>query len=160
VPAEHVRRRPAEVRVVLAVVRAAPCDAGSAAGVTEGDAGVLSGDDVGAVPAPNRPFRWNLVEPDQLGSLLNGCVQPDLWYLDARVACSARVIARSANGHLYFVGRSADSIYDLLAGALADTSWRDRLFRLPLSLRWEADDLSAKEVEQLGPPRRRRACPA
>jgi len=74
------------------------------------------------VPAPNRPFRWNLVGRDQLGSLLDGCAEPDLWYLDELVQCAARVVARAADGNLYFVGRSADSVYDLLAGALAATS--------------------------------------
>jgi len=28
------------------------------------------------------PFRWDLVTPDQLGSLLAGTTQPDLWFLE------------------------------------------------------------------------------
>lgn len=28
------------------------------------------------VPAPNRPFRWRLVRPDQLGALLDGIGEP------------------------------------------------------------------------------------
>jgi hypothetical protein len=98
--------------------------------------------------ADNRPFRWNLVTPDQLGALLDGCTDPDLWYLEDLVTCAAKVLARSDDGRLLFVGRSADSIFDLLSGALADTTWRDRPQRLPFSFRGDADDLTPNEIRQ------------
>ncbi len=86
-----------------------------------------------AVHTPNLPFRWDVVTPDQVGGLLDGVEPPPLWYADELVACTGRVIARSGDADLIFVGRSLDSMYDLLGGALADTSWRDRTHRLPLS---------------------------
>jgi hypothetical protein len=81
------------------------------------------------VTEPNRPYRWDLVRPDQLGELPAGA--PVLWFLDELTACAAKVLARSEDGDLHFVGRSGDSVYDLLSGALTD---RSRLRLLPLSL--------------------------
>jgi hypothetical protein len=72
-----------------------------------------------------------------------------LWFLDELLRCSAKVLARAADGDLHFVGRSADSIFDLLGGALAATSWRDRLHQLPLSLRRDVQSLSRTEVAAL-----------
>jgi hypothetical protein len=101
-----------------------------------------------SLPARNEPFRWDLVNRDQLGSLLEGCAEPDLWYLDDLTRCAAQVVARSADGDLYFVGRSADSVHDLLGGAMAATSWRDRLHILPFSRRGGVDSLTRDEVLQ------------
>ncbi|MFI7060980.1 hypothetical protein ACIBL3_08370 [Kribbella sp. NPDC050124] len=99
---------------------------------------------------PNRPFRWDLVRPDQLGSLLDGVEEPDLFFLDDLVECAARVLAQCADGELYFVGRSVDSLFDLLSGALADTAWSSRLHPLPLSLfRGAGQDLADAELRQL-----------
>lgn len=79
----------------------------------------------------NLPYRWDLVAPDQLGSLLDDTAEPDTWYLDDLAECSGKVLARSGNGDLVFVGRSLDSMFDLLSGALEDT---DRVLRrLPFS---------------------------
>jgi len=65
------------------------------------------------------PFRWDLVSPDQLGSLLAGTAPPSLWFLDELVECTGKVVARSGDGDLIFVGRSLDSMFDLLGGVLA-----------------------------------------
>ncbi|MGW5745699.1 hypothetical protein [Amycolatopsis sp. NPDC003861] len=80
-----------------------------------------------------RPFRWDLVRPDHLGTLLDGLPEPDLWFLDDLIECAAKVLARSGDGELHFVGRSADSVFDLLGGALPDPG---RLHLLPLSTTW------------------------
>ncbi|GAB2868326.1 hypothetical protein [Lentzea nigeriaca] len=77
----------------------------------------------------NTPYRWDLVAPDQLGSLLDGIAMPEPWYLDDLAECAGKVLARSGNGDLVFVGRSLDSMFDLLSGALPDRS----LARLPVS---------------------------
>jgi hypothetical protein len=99
---------------------------------------------------PVRPFRWDLAGEARLGSLLDGVAEPVLWYLDELVACAARVLAQSADGDLYFVGRSMDSMYDLLTGALRKTSWNERLNILPLSMWGTAVmDLTARELNQL-----------
>ncbi|MEV0429522.1 hypothetical protein [Micromonospora sp. NPDC050495] len=97
---------------------------------------------------PTGPFRWDLVSPDQLGGLLDGVADPDLWFLPDLVECAGRVLARSADGDLYFVGRSPDSIFDLLSGALSGTTWQNRCHRLPLSLWSDPDTLTSAEVAQ------------
>ena len=79
------------------------------------------------------PFRWDLITPDQFGTLLDGIERPRLWFIDGLITCAGKVLARSGNGDLIFVGRSLDSMYDLLGGALEGTSWSGRLHRLPLS---------------------------
>ncbi|MFD9957671.1 hypothetical protein [Amycolatopsis sp. NPDC058986] len=81
----------------------------------------------------NRPFRWDLVRPDQLGTLLDGVPTPDLPFLDQLTQCAAKVLARSGGGEIHFVGRSLDSVFDLLSGALDGTSWLGRIHQLPLS---------------------------
>jgi hypothetical protein len=106
----------------------------------------------------NLPFRWDLVTPDQLGSLLAGTTQPDLWFLDALVECTGKVLARSGNGDLIFVGRSLDSMFDLLGGALAHPAARRDMYRLPFSFqrlpirmgawKWRSRPLSAAEQAQ------------
>ena len=80
---------------------------------------------MGELIETNLPFRWDLVTPDQLGSMLAGTTKPDLWFIDDLVQCTGKALARSANGDLVFVGRSLDSMFDLLQGALADLSHRD-----------------------------------
>jgi hypothetical protein len=103
------------------------------------------------------PFRWDLVTPDQLGSLLDGAAPPDLWFLDDLVACAGKVLARSGNGDLCFVGRSLDSMFDLLGGVLAGPIGEQRLHRLPLSFqrpavasgrRWRRRPLTSAELAQ------------
>lgn len=100
------------------------------------------------------PFRWDLIAPDQLGSLLVGTASPDLWFLDELVACAGKVLARSGNGDLVFVGRSLDSMFDLLSGAIADSHGQRRVRRLPLSFqrpgvgswrRWRRRPLTSAE---------------
>ncbi|MEU4691865.1 hypothetical protein [Actinoplanes sp. NPDC023714] len=101
------------------------------------------------------PYRWDLVTPDQLGSLLGGTVAPDLWFLGELVECAGKVLARSGNGDLVFVGRSLDSMFDLLGGALDGTGGTRKLVRLPFSFqraaigagrRWRRRPLTAGEV--------------
>lgn len=92
------------------------------------------------------PFRWDVVNRDHLGQLLRGLPEPNLWYLDELVTCAAQVVARSAGSRLVFVGRSADSIFDLLSGAFAGGAWAERIVRLPFSFRGDARELSAREV--------------
>jgi hypothetical protein len=107
---------------------------------------------------PRLPFRWDLITPDQLGTLIGGIAEPpNLWFLDELTACAGKVLARSGGGDLYFVGRSLDSMFDLLGGALQDTPWRTRLHRLPVSLavpgrlragRWRPGRLTQPQRDQ------------
>lgn len=93
----------------------------------------------GTGPVTRTPFRWDLVSPDQLGSLLDGTAEPSLWFLDSLAECAGKVLARSGNGDLFFVGRSLDSMFDLLSGVFAGSAAGPRLGRLPLSFQrpWE-----------------------
>lgn len=102
------------------------------------------------------PFRWDLVRPDQLGSMLAGAPEPALWFVDDLAECAGKVLARSGNGDLLFVGRSLDSMFDLLSGALAGISTEQRLARLPFSFqrravmlngprKWHVPALSAQQ---------------
>jgi hypothetical protein len=80
--------------------------------------------------------------------MLEGMPVPDLWYADEVTQCGARVLALSGDGDLLFVGRSMDSMFDLLCGALAETTWARRPQILPLSLT-DVDALSAAEIDQV-----------
>jgi hypothetical protein len=102
------------------------------------------------VPEANRPFRWDLVRRDELGRLLDGTEPVNLWFADELVRCAAQVLARCADGDPYCVGRSVDSVFDLLGGALSGTSWQDRVRQLPLSLYGlDGMDLAPGETRQL-----------
>ncbi|GHH55983.1 hypothetical protein GCM10017774_73260 [Lentzea cavernae] len=95
------------------------------------------------------PFRWDLVTPDHLGSLLDDVATPEVAYLTELARCTGKVLARGGNGDLVFVGRSLDSMFDLLGGALEGTG--HVLARLPLSFprRYEysrQEVLRAREV--------------
>ncbi|MFC6081734.1 hypothetical protein [Sphaerisporangium aureirubrum] len=97
---------------------------------------------------PYRPFRWDLVRRDQLGTLLDGVPEARPVFLEELVECAAKILARSGDGDLRFVGRSGDSVFDLLSGALAGTARRDRVRLLPFSYRYD-DPLLPHEVRQL-----------
>lgn len=89
------------------------------------------------------PFRWDVRRREQLGRLTEAGTSPrpywfppphwDETFAEIRTA-SARVLARAGDARLVFVGRSPESLFDYLTGALADTSWADRLDLLSVSM--------------------------
>jgi hypothetical protein len=97
---------------------------------------------------PNRagvvPFRWDVRRREQLGRLLDAPPpgyagwQSTPWeaLLPEVRTCSARVLARSGDARLVFVGRSPENLFDYLTGALADTAWADRCELLSVSIPW------------------------
>ncbi|WP_329180327.1 hypothetical protein [Streptomyces sp. NBC_01477] len=92
----------------------------------------------GRPPAPPQPFRWSLsryggAAEARLGALTDGTGPAGLWHLPELTECTGKVLARSRAADLCFVGRSLDSMYDLLTGALEDAAWPGRPVRLPLS---------------------------
>ena len=91
------------------------------------------------------PFRWNLARREQLGRLVEGppvALHPDT--VAQLRECCTRVIAQAGDSRLVFVGRSPESLYDYLCGALAGTSWEERPVLLNVSMR----DQSAAQVER------------
>ena len=101
---------------------------------------------MGGVQPASPPFRWDLVTPDQLGSLLSGQPEPDLWFAGELTVAAGKVVARSGGGELYFVGRSPDSIFDLLGGAFGGTDEARRLHRLSFAGRDPVDLREARSV--------------
>lgn len=91
-----------------------------------------------AVPPP-QPYRWSLSafgggRPDQLGTLPGPDLSPpDDQFLSALTDTTAKVLARADGADLCFLGRSLDSMYDLLTGALEHSPWDGQLLRLPVS---------------------------
>jgi hypothetical protein len=110
------------------------------------------------------PLRCDLVTPDHLGSLLAGTTPPDLWFLEGLVACAGKVLARGGDGDLIFVGRSLDSMFDLLGGTPAGPATQPRTYRVPLALqrppvridsrRWRRRPLTPAERARAQWPRR------
>jgi hypothetical protein len=100
---------------------------------------------------PAAPFRWDLARREQLGTLVARTPSPQpLWFGAELATCAARVVARSADGDLVFVGRSAESVFDYLSGVLSQTSWRTRLRLLAFSMRFANPlELSTAAVAQL-----------
>ena len=96
-----------------------------------------------------KPFRWNLKKREQLGSLLNNYKsESDLYYIDDIRECAAKVLARSDNRRLIFVGRSPENIFDYLSGVLQHTSWEEKLEHLNISNRArEIDDIAKKNPD-------------
>ena len=89
----------------------------------------------------SRPFRWDVARREQLGTLVRG--EPAESYpefLGDLRRCCARVLGAAGDARLVFVGRSPESLFDYLSGALADTSWASRLALLNLSMRRRADE--------------------
>lgn len=92
---------------------------------------------------PPRPFRWSLsrhggAAEARLGTLTasggDAPAAPGVpWHLGELTVCTGKVLARSHAADLCFVGRSLDSMYDLLTGALEDAGRPGGLRRLPLS---------------------------
>lgn len=85
-----------------------------------------------------KPFRWNLKKREQLGSLLDGEKgSVVLHYLDELRECAAKVLARSDQRNLIFVGRSPENIFDYLSGVLQNTSWEYNIENLNISNRFK-----------------------
>ncbi|MCR9142947.1 MAG: hypothetical protein NXI24_11890 [bacterium] len=86
-----------------------------------------------------KPFRWNIKKREQLGDLL---AEPAAEAYDAYPAelaeCAAKVVARSANKRIVFVGRSPENIFDYLSGVFEGTSHASKLDVLNISNRFAA----------------------
>src|SRR5262245_16608008 len=86
--------------------------------------------------AVGKPFRWNMARSRLMRRLGRGrtSIMPD-HQQDRLLRCAAKVLRAGGGSDLVFVGRSLESVYDLLCGALSRTTWYDRVQLLQLSLR-------------------------
>jgi hypothetical protein len=76
-------------------------------------------------------LRWNIARREQLGRLVTGEPAEGLPSILAEVRrWAARVIAMSGDSRLVFVGRSPETLFDYLTGALSGTSCADRSWRM------------------------------
>lgn len=86
--------------------------------------------------AVGNPFRWNMASSHlmrRLGRGRTSTLPPH--QQDRLLRCAANVVRAGGVSAFVFVGRSLESVYDLLCGALSRTTWYDRLQLLQLSLR-------------------------
>lgn len=96
-----------------------------------------------------KPFRWNLKKREQLGGLLvDDKSSIVLGYLDDLRECSAKVLARSDQRKLIFVGRSPENIFDYLSGIFQNTSWEYKIDNLNISNRFKKIADIAKELPE------------
>jgi hypothetical protein len=100
---------------------------------------------------PAVPFRWDLTHREQLGALVEDVPPPfcSQW-LTTLLPCAARVLAFAGDADPTFVGRSPESLFDLLSGLLLETSWFERLSLLHFSMRhddWQA--IAAKQPQAI-----------
>lgn len=85
------------------------------------------------------PFRWRWSDPLLERHLGRGPALPLPAAHEAELLRVAiQVLRRAGDVDLVFVGRSPENLHDLLSGALWDTTWRERLQLLQLSLRSES----------------------
>jgi hypothetical protein len=98
-----------------------------------------------------RPFRWDVTRRSQLGSLAE-ITPPETYpeFEDDLLFCCAEVLSFAGDSDLVFVGRSPQVLFDLLSGLLSDTSRRDRLHLLNLSLSGEGPP-SEEQVRAIYP---------
>lgn len=97
------------------------------------------------------PFRWDLTKREQLGGLLDG-PPPDYpdGFLDQLRETAAKVMARAGDADLVFVGRSPETMFDYLSGALAGLDRPRSLTLLQMSVRRAStDDLTEAELAPL-----------
>ena len=82
-----------------------------------------------------KPFRWNMSNPSLTKRLKAG--ESQLFEdhdIDRLLRCGASTL-RVGDCDIVFVGRSLESLFDLLCGALSRTTWYDRLQLLQMSVR-------------------------
>lgn len=84
-----------------------------------------------------KPFRWNIAKKEQLGGLLEVPTQKAYpSYEDQLLECSAKIVARSSERKIVFVGRSPENIFDFLSGIFQETSRESKIDLLNISNRF------------------------
>ncbi len=96
------------------------------------------------------PFRWNIANKSELGSLINPdfVIYKDL--LEDLRLCVAKIIKFTEDGSLVFVGRSLDSAYDYLSGYCLESKSKDYLKHLNISLFGQSiEEIGNKDPQSL-----------
>lgn len=75
----------------------------------------------------------------ELQARLKLALKKEKGFSEDLLVCCARIMALGSEYDLYFVGRSAESIFDHLSGLLFATTFKDRLMLVQLSLRFYSD---------------------
>lgn len=84
-----------------------------------------------------KPFRWNIAKREQLGKLISGEVSSAYAQYEGELTdCAAKILARSKNKKIIFIGRSPENIYDYLSGVLQGTTHQDEIDLLNISNRF------------------------
>lgn len=111
------------------------------------------------------PFRWDISHPEKLGSILTNGTEayttpPPSHYraiypgfLEALLVCAARTLALAGDADLVFVGRAPESLFDLLSGLLAGTSWQHAPDQRLTLLRFSIGDPETADLHRLPPQR-------
>ncbi len=93
----------------------------------------------------NIPFRWDIMRREQLGRLVHthrDSLLPETHFVSDLEQCCTRIVALCGDADLVFVGRSPESIFDLLSGLLSSTSWRTRCSLLNMSIHEPTDQIA------------------
>lgn len=94
-----------------------------------------------------KPFRWDISKREQLGSLVDTTASDlsSCYYNNELRECAAKVVARSSDRKIVFVGRSPENIFDYLSGIFEGTSRESKIELLNISNRFhEIDDIANK----------------
>ena len=67
--------------------------------------------------------------------MLPEIAEVDLWFLPELPDAAGKVLALRGGGDLAFIGRSLDSMHDLLGAPLRHVGAKQAVLRLPLSVR-------------------------
>lgn len=82
------------------------------------------------------PFRWDMGNPRLKRRLGRGpALTLTAGQRDELLRLAIEVLRQAGEVDLVFVGRSPENLFDLLSGVLRDTTWRERLHLLQLSLK-------------------------
>jgi hypothetical protein len=93
----------------------------------------------------NISFRWDITRREQLGRLVHphcAPLPPEPHFVSYLEQCCTRIVALCGDADLVFVGRSPESIFDLLSGLLSSTSWVTRCSLLNVSIHEPTDRIA------------------
>ncbi len=86
-----------------------------------------------------KPFRWDLKKQEQLGKLLDGQRATFFdGFFSELLECAQKIVSINQGASFVFVGRSPESIFDLLTGAYEGRPEQEHLIHLNISNRFQS----------------------